>query len=290
MQHSDLVNINESNFVFTFKQTYFPQTMNIRMFSSFLCALSLFGCQSYDTSKNEEQIKPIRDTIYKNSVVKKLPIENIKNQDVIQVFHKDDTIRFSKKRLELATKLIPTFNMAIVESPDVAYIDRPKPLDVNNDEEKDFLSFGCEVCKDDYFLMYAHFLKNKNRGEEAECRERLINIFRLINELHRTLNQGGTYFSHQHYRIYAYAEYAVYLKIYYGEDYEKKYPVTLQKSFFINSLKQLILDDEKHNKEVLQSEKKRRKSKMLENLTDLNKLISDHFYLEQSQKFNYKQY
>lgn len=259
------------------------------MFCGFLCVLFLLGCRSKETLKDEEGKSVIKPGV-KETVEKKLSTDSLNNQMVIQVFHKDDTIHFYKRRLELAIKLIPEFSMEIVESPDVAYNARPKPLETNNDEEKDFLSFSCEVCKDDYFLMYAHFLKNKNKEKEGESREKLINIFRSINEIHRILNHSGTFFSHQHYRIYAYAEYSIYLKIHYRGNYEKKQPVTLQKSFFINSLKQLILDDEKNNNDVLKSEKMERKRKLLENLADLNILISNHFYLEQSQKFNYSQY
>lgn len=210
---------------------------------------------------------------------------------VIQIYGENDTIRFSRKRLNLANKLIPEFSDEIVQSPDDAYISRPKPLIANNDEEKDFLSFGCEVCQDDYMLMYSYFLKQKNLGNIAERhREIFISIYRLINSIYGELQQGGTFFGHQYYRIYAYAEYSVYLQIHYGKDYENSYSVLPQKAFFIGSLKQLLDEDEKYNMEVKQSEKQSRKASLFKKLNQLNGLITNHFYLREAEKFNYSQY
>ncbi|MBB2147055.1 hypothetical protein GM921_16240 [Pedobacter sp. LMG 31464] len=217
--------------------------------------------------------------------------DSLLKDEVVQVYNEDDTIRFSRKRLSLAYKLIPQFRDEIVESPDVAYSGRPNPSITKNTEEKDFLSFGCEVCQDDYMLMYTYFLKQRNLGKQAERnRKNFINIYRLINSIYGELQQGGTYFGHQYSRIYGYAEYSVYLRIHYGKDYEKSYSVSPQKAFFIGSLKQLINEDEKYNMEVVQNEKQSRKGSLLKKVNELNSLITDHFYLEEAQKFNYSKY
>lgn len=257
----------------------------------FLFVISLSGCQNHNSSASNISTDSSNKSVYIKIDSKKSTKESLLEDEVIQVYQKDDTIRFSKKRLDMASKLIPEFTMELIPNPDLAYNARPMPSIANNDEEKDFLSFACEVCKDDYFLMYTYFLRQKNKGKAAEkYRLKLIEIYRLINSVHRKLNSGGTFFSHQHYRIYAYAEYSVYLKVHYGEDYEKNYAVSINKGFFLGSIKQLILDDEKYNMDVLQSEKRDRKIKMLKDVEKLNGLITDHFYLNQSEKFNYTLY
>jgi len=256
------------------------------------CIIFLFfllSCKNFNKQEREANIsKSISSSKIKNP---KNNSDNLLADKVIQIYGGNDTIRFSRKRLNLAYKLIPEFSDEIVKSPDDAYSSRPKPLIAKNDEEKDFLNFGCEVCQDDYMLMYAYFLKQKNLGNGAERdRKFFISIYRLINSIYSELRRGGAFFGHQYYRIYAYAEYSVYLQTYYGKDYENSYSVLPQKAFFIGSLKQLIDEDEKYNMDVNKSEKQSRKVSLFKKVNQLNSLITNHFYLKEAQKFNYSQY
>lgn len=208
------------------------------------------------------------------------------------VFMPGDTIKFEKDRLLMAKKVIPQFSEEFFQRPDEAYATRGMGYEPQNKEEKEFNQFSCEVCKDDYYLMYAYFLKQRNSKPNFDKeRQTLIAVFRLINELNGRLQTGGTYFAHQHQRIYAYAAYAVYVydKSYYDE---KSYPITKEKSFFIGGLKQKVLDDELYNfEEAIETvAKKQRREELLKIIGQLDKLITDGFYLAEAQKFQYSNY
>lgn len=219
------------------------------------------------------------------------PAKDTADQHKITVVFYDDTINFVERDLYLAKKTIPQFSAGFFHNPDEAYAMRGMGYEPKNQEEIEFNRFECELCQDSYYLMYAYFLSQKiDQAKYAKERNRLISIFRLINEFNRALQSGGTYFGHQYQRIYAYATYAVY--IYGKQPNEKSYPADKEKKFFIGGLKQKVLDDEQYNFDaaVDAAAKKKRKEELLKLVDGLDQLITDHFYLEEAQEFQYSHY
>lgn len=61
--------------------------------------------------------------------------------------------------------------------------------------------YGGQAGEDEYYLVYAHFLKNKNGDKELEKeRKALLQIYREINYMHGSL-RGGTGYGHKYIRI-----------------------------------------------------------------------------------------
>ncbi|HSZ86962.1 MAG TPA: hypothetical protein VK787_13095 [Puia sp.] len=124
---------------------------------------------------------------------------------------------------------------------------------------KKHLSFGSEIGQDEYYILYAYFLKKKNNKNNFEVRRNtLIKIYNDINEIFGMLSYGGTYFGHQGRRIIGYAEYSIYLYSQNEEDYKKKYDISKQKKFYINSLKQFIVNEESADVETVNQRGKRK--------------------------------
>lgn len=71
---------------------------------------------------------------------------------------------------------------------------------------------------------------------------------------------------------------------------KKTYDITKQKELYIKSLRQLIDDESKIDNETLGKEKAERNKELNKIVDDLNKLITDNFYLRRTQEFHYRHY
>jgi hypothetical protein len=110
--------------------------------------------------------------------------------------------------------------------------------------------------QDEYYVLYAHFLKQRNGIDEfAERRKKLIAIYKNINSLFQHFEHGGTYFGHQSLRTLGYAEYSVYLYKHFEDYFSKAYGIAKQKDIYIKSLRQLIDDESSVDFEILGKEK-----------------------------------
>ena len=191
-----------------------------------------------------------------------------------------ETARFSKKDINEIINNHPEFFDEIPISPDWSYNKYVNGVD-----------FGSEVGKDAYYLLYAYFLKQKNGNKKyASQRIRLINIYSNINALFQKFQYGGTYFGHQHLRILGYAEYAIYLMPKEGELTDKKYNINQQKALYIKSLKQLIKDENQLDFDTPGKEKPERLKELHQIVDELDKLITNLFYLRRAQEFQYSNY
>lgn len=139
--------------------------------------------------------------------------------------------------------------------------------------------------------MYAYFLKQRNGVTEfAQQRQKLIDIYSNINSLFGHFEYGGTYFGHQSSRILGYAEYSIYLLPKTKDDISKTYNITTQKELYVKSLRQLIEDESKIDFNTLGQEKIERTKKLNKIVDELDKLITDNFYLRRAQEFHYGYY
>ena len=199
--------------------------------------------------------------------------------------------------LEISTETVGTFKYGKDEFNQI--VDNHPELFTNYWEDPDkkhscnggSKEFGSEVGQDDYYVLYAFFLKQKNGIDKyAKQRKKLIDIYTNVNSLFQRFQYGGTYFGHQYPRILGYAEYSVYLYSEQIDNFEKTYDITKQKELYIKSLRQLIDDESKIDNETLGKEKIERNKELNKTVDDLNKLITDNFYLRRTQEFHYVHY
>jgi hypothetical protein len=184
------------------------------------------------------------------------------------------------------------FNNIVDKHPEFFNDDFPRNPDVlyygSGEKDQDYVS---EIGQDSYYTLYAYFLRQKNGISKYENqRKRLINIYLKINSLFQKLQYGGTYFGHQYARIPAYAEYSVYLYSWDKDDINGTYAIPKLKSLYIESLRQLIMDESKIDFETLGKQKIIRSKKLNEIVDSLDKLITNKFYLRSAQQFQYDYY
>lgn len=191
-----------------------------------------------------------------------------------------DTLKYSKSDFNSIVEKHTEFFKNYPENPDLTYFN-------GNDKEE----FASEVGQDNYYVLYAYFLKQRNGVKEfSQQRRKLIEIYSNINSLFEYFEYGGTYFGHQRSRILGYAEYSIYLLPKTKEDITKTYDITNQKKLYISSLRQLIEDESKIDFETLGKKKIERIKKLNAIVDELSKLITDNFYLRRAQEFQYLHY
>ena len=191
-------------------------------------------------------------------------------------------ILYSKKSFNDLIDRHPEFFNSFLETPDKLYF-----CYGNNSE------FSSEVGQDQYYTLYAYFLKQQNGLDKyAEQRKKLITIFSNINSIFGYVAYGGTYFTHQYTRIPAYVEYLVYLL---SIDKEKenspdKYNISQQRKLYIETLRQIIEDENKVDFESMGQEKVDRMKKMNLLIDEIEQLITNSYYLHSAQNFHFQYY
>jgi hypothetical protein len=191
-----------------------------------------------------------------------------------------DTLKFSKSELNKIINEHPELLQKFPDHPEKLYYCYANSID-----------FGSEHGKDTYYVLYAYFLKQKNGYTKyIQEREKLIEIYSKINSLFAHFQYGGTYFGHQQYRILGLVEFSIYLLPKKKNEIEKTYDISKQKELYIKSLRQLIVDESIIDFETLGKEKKIRNQKLNLIVDELDKLITDNFYLKRAQEFHYSNY
>ncbi len=201
-------------------------------------------------------------------------------QDRVQIIMDiNDTLTYSKAAIENIKNNHPEFFQEIPYNPEQAYF--------KNTEK---VTFSSEAGEDIYFNLYAYFLKQKNDDSLfAAQRKKLLAIYSTINFLMAQIQYGGTYFGHQHRRIAAYAEYSIYL-LKDKKSSGKTYDITKQKQLYLRSLRQLITDEISIDQSIGGPDKVKRNLELNSLVNDLDKLISNLFYLRRAQEFHYNHY
>jgi hypothetical protein len=264
--------------------------MKNKIVSFLICFNFLSGC-------NEPKKETIVKNVVKVSVNKNLPhlADNIKLKDEKIQIYKDedfDSLVFSRDELNKIEILFPILKTEFPSSPEESYAGNSWRSYINQDGKEETITFGSEAGEDQFCLLYAYYLKQKNGEKKFESeRKNLIKLYRTINEFYGDLNYGGTFFGHQYKRLCGYAEYSIYLLSVNRERYDKKYDFKKQKTLFIESLIQYLNDEESknvYNFEDLVSNKAKansRRKQFQEQINVLEKLITNYFYLNQIQKF-----
>ncbi|RZJ89230.1 MAG: hypothetical protein EOO20_11540 [Chryseobacterium sp.] len=230
------------------------------------------------------QPKQVDKTTIANTDIKTSKADNSKfytQQDTILIATEiGDTLKYAKSDFNKIVDEHPELFQEFPEHPDKLYYRFVNSVD-----------FGSEQGQDVYYALYAHFLKQKNGiTKYIQQRKKLIEIYSRINSLFGHLQYGGTYFGHQQMRILGYAEYSIYLFPKEKNELEKTYEITKQKDLYIKSLRQLIEDENKIDFETLGKEKIIRSQKLNAIIDEIEKLVTDNFYLRRTQEFHYSNY
>jgi hypothetical protein len=234
----------------------------------------LFSCNNQ--IQQADKVQPT-DSVIKSVTPSK--IDNSKyytTEDTISIATETvDTFKFGKEEFNQIVDEHLEFFDKYPSNPDQVY------YSVGNHGQ-----FSSEVGQDTYYFLYAYFLKQRNGVEKYnECRNKLIEIYTSINSLFGRFQYGGTYFGHQYPRILGYAEFSVYLYSISKDSFEKTYDIAKQKSLYIRSLRQLIVDESKIDFETLGKDKIARNAELNRIVDTINKLITDNFYLRRAQEF-----
>jgi hypothetical protein len=203
------------------------------------------------------------------------------NEDTVFIgIETGESFKLTKEDFNEIVDNHPEFFQEFTENPDQLYYN-------NNDKD----GFGSEVGQDSYYALYAYFLKQKNGVEEySEQRKKIIDIYSKINSIFGHLQYGGTYFGHQYTRILGYAEYSIYLLPKDKNDFVKTYDITKQKNLYIKSLYQLISDEINIDSNTFGKNKIERKNVINVFVNQIDSLITDNFYLQRAQEFQYSHY
>jgi hypothetical protein len=241
--------------------------------------LTILSCNS---QTRQTDPKPTTDSPNHASATKS--IDNSKHhttKDTLFItIEPGDTLKYSKEEFNNIVDTHPELFRPDLEDPDPTYY-----------YSADKKGFNSETGQDEYYVLYAHFLKQSNGiNEFAERRKKLIAIYKNINSLFQRFEHGGTYFGHQSSRILGYAEYSVYLYAHFQRYFYKAYGITKQKDIYIKSLRQLIDDESGVDFEILEKEKVKRNKELNETVDKIDQAITDNFYLKRAQKFQYEHY
>ncbi|MCO5947805.1 hypothetical protein [Mucilaginibacter flavidus] len=254
-----------------------------------LVSLVALGCKQQsakkdlskiDTGENTANLAKYEhklDSIGKDSI-------NISADPEMPIFYKVTELKdFIKNRPELISEY--------TEEPSIEYAKKKlNPDELNGHDGPDY-SFSSEVGQDDYYSLYAYFLRFRNGDKPfATQRIKLIKLYGNINSIFEKLN-GGTYFGHQETRILGDAEYAVSLYPKNKDDYYvKTYNIAAQKRLYIGALKQRIDDELSANTDIPGKDKPATKVSLYKTVNDIDGLITEYFYLTMAQQFQYTNY
>lgn len=247
-----------------------------------------YSCRHHLTDTKELKVK-------KSALPEITQHSKSQTKGVIVYVEDGDTLSYSNDELSVIEQLFPVFNETIARQPSEAYYFSgiwKEYLSPKGDTLK--MSFGSEAGQDQFYLLYAYYLKKKNGINKYETERKTLNeLYHTINGIYEGLDYGGTYYGHQYKRIAAFVEYSVYLYRINPDYYNKKYDFSKQKDLYLKQIRQYIDDEESQNvyNKIKDKNYFERKLAFNEKMKMLDSLITSYFYLNQVHSFeitNYK--
>lgn len=213
--------------------------------------------------------------------------------DTIRIGDEYDTLVYSKKEFNEIIDLFPDLHDNIPLHPDIAYFKSgiyKNFIDENGAQQN--VSFGSESGQDEFYVLYAYFLRKKVHYKEADdLRQKLLTGCRLIRSMFLSIEGFGTYYTHMYSRIKGIVEYWIYWQ---GEsitdpyDLGKAININAQRELFIGSLKKELSDAiQADNNIASPTEKSEKRTKVFALIEELNSLITAHFLLRCFQQYRY---
>ena len=263
----------------------------------YITTILFFGCTQRQTNdkniSNSDTSKKLTETKIELPQNKLERAKYHTDKDTVYIFSQSkDTLKFSKEEFNDIVDNFPELTSLNTQNPDTAYNSKIWVDLIDSSGEKKHLTFGSEAGQDNYYIVYAYFLKQKNGITKYSVRrKKLFEIYNTLNSLFGNLNYGGTYFGHQYSRIEGYAEFSIYWYRHYEDYFDRPYDITKQKEFYIAGLRQLIIDEVKIDNNVIrENEKDERRKELFKLVDNLNKEITDNFYLRMAQSFQSDHY
>jgi hypothetical protein len=263
----------------------------------YITTILFFGCNQRQTNdkniSNSDTSKKLTETKIELPQNKLDRAKYHTDKDTVYIFSQSkDTLKFSKEEFNDIVDNFPELTSLNTQNPDTAYNSKIFVDLIDRLGEKNHITFSSEAGQDNYYILYAYFLKQKNGiAKYSVRRKKLLEIYNTLNSLFGALNYGGTYFGHQYSRIEGYAEFSVYWFRHYEDYFDRPYDITKQKEFYIAGLKQLITDEVKIGNNVIrENEKDERRRDLFKLVDNLNKEITDNFYLRMAQSFQSDHY
>ncbi|GAB2814522.1 hypothetical protein [Ferruginibacter profundus] len=238
------------------------------------------GCSNHNNLN--DKIAP-DDTIVKSSAVIKPDYSKYytTKDSLLIVTENDDSLEYSKEE----------FNQLIDQHPELLNIDYVTNPDLMYYSSSNKEGFSSEAGQDTYYMLYAYFLKQQQGVEKyAVRRKKLIDIYANINALYRHIQDGGTYFGHQQYRILAYAEFSLHTFIDHESSKSKSYNITKEKKLYLGLLRQIIDDESSLNYDSKGKDFAEETRELNHIVDNLDQLITDIFYLKKAQAFQFDKY
>ena len=255
-----------------------------------IVTLFLFGCNSQTKNNPSKQADT---SVIKNQITIDKSQFYAKGDSIIISSKHFDTITYSKEEFNQIVDNFPSLYLSIPVNPDISYAQSGYFKDeIEANGNKKHLSFGSEQGQDTYYILYSHFLRQKQNDKDLDTvRENLISIYQNTNDIFGYLNYGGTFFGHQYNRINGYAEYGVYEYRSFSDIDNKLADIQKLKQLYLTSLKEIIHREIELDNEIPQkSEKIKRENELLKYVATLDKIITSNFYLKKAQQFQYSYY
>jgi hypothetical protein len=254
---------------------------------SLLFVLIIAGCGH---SSKQAVIKPVSNSSSPTPNCDSLDkIVDANDKDTIFLNHdKDDLFWVTRSRLKNMLKKYPELgDTSFIRSPD-------ETLTMCNIRENiapcPSHEFDCEVCSDYFFNLYAYLLKQHTGDKPYQGkRDTLTRLYSSIVNIYQISNGGGTGFGHMYGRIPGYVEYDISEGIFTKFD-PTTYNIGKQKSLYIRTLKQQVVDEVNGNDELLKKEKITARRELVKTVNEIDGLISSYFYLSKTQQFQYTHY
>lgn len=256
-----------------------------------LCFFVLFSCNA--RVKNDKPATADTSTVNNtNSNIDKSAYYTTTDSVIIASKY-FDTIGYSKREFN---EIIDQYDYLIQEFPDPPNIAWAKDLAVAlktvKDNDPGFLDFSSEAGQDNYYQLYAHFLMQRDSSPALiQARDKLNKIYQDINDMSGELARGGTYYGHQYNRIAGFAEYAISTYAFDSSSFIKISDIGKQKALFILSLKQSTADEIATDNDFTNADEKEKfREQIFAYINDLDKQITDGFYLYYARQFYYNNY
>lgn len=234
----------------------------------FLCVFTVCSCQNVSSKKVESANVGFTKT------------HEIISDSITVPSNDGDTYKYSAIEFDEIKTKNPVFFSKTTKNPEATY-----------NENADFEKFGSEAGIDEYYTLYAYFLRQKN-GEEntTQIRENLSQIFESIHLVYGVMNGGGIFFGHQAKRSLAYVEYEISLVSVEPNEYTKVKINQEKKNLFLQALKEMIKVNIGSSK--LGNERMRNKMSqlLLDEIAKIDAVLISDYYLEIAEEIQHQFY
>ena len=201
-----------------------------------------------------------------------------------------DTLRYDRKTFNEIIDHFPTLPRNPPLRPDIAWSlsgTFKTFTDVNGESKT--ISFSDEVEQDEFYMLYAYFVsKQYPCANSGKLKTTLEKAYRVLRNVYLSIEGFGTYFTHQYRRIAGYAAFDAYWAKCPPEPGEEP-GFQKQKELFLRTLRAELVDLIRYG-QYFGTEIPVKTKEVLDDLQELDLLITDYFILRRVQAYRYSYY